>query len=436
MTTTATSNLYNKARKAQLAWSAKPLEERIATIARFRDLLVDRAEELAQLLTKEMGKPISQSRNELKAMPERIDFFLHHVTAAMKQEPLPSRGGCREEIHYEPLGVIGNISAWNYPYFVSSNIFVPALLTGNALFFKPSEYVLETGKATAELLYEAGVPKECFTLFLGGPEAGEQLLESPIDALFFTGSHKTGQAIAKKLASSLIPLQFELGGKDPVYVKAPAVAAAIADGVFYNAGQSCCAIERIYVHESFYDSFLEEFLEETSKLSLADPFLESTTLGPLTRKEQLDFLDHQVADARAKGAKLLAGGKRAEIEGNFYEPTVLTNVDHTMSIMKEESFGPIIGIQKVSSDEEAIALMNDTDYGLTASVYSDGDASELLAQLDAGTVYHNCCDRISPQLPWSGRRSSGLGSTLGDVGIRAFLQPKAWHLRVIEEDQE
>jgi acyl-CoA reductase-like NAD-dependent aldehyde dehydrogenase len=233
----------------------------------------------------------------------------------------------------------------------------------------------------------------------------------------------------------MIRLQLELGGKDPAYVRADAdarvAAQSLADGAMYNTGQSCCSVERIYVHDTLHDAFVEHFMAAVAGMKHGDPLDDSTYIGAITRAQQLDLLDAQVADAKAKGARLLSGGQRLPGPGNGYAPTVFTEVDHSMSLMRDESFGPIIGIQKVGSDEAALALMNDTRYGLTAGVYTrdESAARALLERVDAGSVYWNCCDRVSPRLPWSGCGDSGIGLTLSRAGIQAFTRPKAWHLR-------
>jgi acyl-CoA reductase-like NAD-dependent aldehyde dehydrogenase len=241
--------------------------------------------------------------------------------------------------------------------------------------------------------------------------------------------------IAQALAPKLVKLQLELGGKDPTYVRADADAKAaaesLADGAMYNTGQSCCSVERIYVHESLHDAFVEHFVATVKGFKVGDPMDAGTYIGAITRAPQLAVLEAQVADARALGATLLAGGHRLSGPGHWFAPTVFTNVNHQMALMREESFGPIIGIQKVRGDDEAVALMNDTRYGLTAGVYSKDEARarELLGRVNAGSVYWNCCDRVSPRLPWSGHGDSGIGLTLSTHGIRAFTRPKAWHLR-------
>ena len=411
------------ARAAQPVWAAVPMAQRLAVMRRFRAGLVAELDILAATLTAEMGKPISQARNEINGVLPRIDFFLEQTAAALADEQVFDAGGMREQISHIPLGVVANISAWNYPYFVGCNVIVPALLTGNAVLYKPSEFATLSGRHITRLLHAAGVPADAMQCLVGAGAVGAALLEQRIDGLFFTGSHATGQRIAQALAPRLVKLQLELGGKDPSYVRADAdplaAAQSLADGAMYNTGQSCCSVERIYVHQSVHDAFVAHFLAAVATLKAGDPMDPATNLGAITRAPQLAVLQAQVADAVAKGAVLRCGGRRRPGPGNGFEATVLTNVDHRMEIMIEESFGPVIGIQKVASDEEAIELMNDTRYGLTAGVYTKDEAAAraLLARINAGSVYWNCCDRVSPRLPWSGHGDSGLGVTLSTRGI-------------------
>jgi acyl-CoA reductase-like NAD-dependent aldehyde dehydrogenase len=424
-----------RARAAQPAWKAVPLAERKACLARFRAGIVAELDALAAVMTRETGKPIKMSRNELNGLLGRIDFFLAEVNGATDTQTVFNEGGMTEQIEHTPLGVVANISAWNYPWFVGGNVFIPALLTGNAVLYKPSEYAAMSGLAMARLLHAAGVPQDVFIPLIGGGAVGAALMEQKIDGLFFTGSHATGARIAQALGPRLVKLQLELGGKDPTYVCEDAnvknAAESLADGAMYNTGQSCCSVERIYVHEKIYDAFVTAFLETVKTFKMGDPMSEDSYIGAITRAPQLDVLDAQVADAKAKGAMLLAGGKRGAGPGNWYEPTVFSNVNHSMELMREESFGPLIGIQKVSGDDEAVKLMNDTRYGLTAGVFTPDEtrARALLAQVNAGSVYWNCCDRVSPRLPWSGYGDSGVGLTLSTYGIQTFTRPKAWHLR-------
>ena len=424
-----------RARAAQAAWAARPVAERKACIERFREGVVRDLESLAITMTRETGKPIRMSRNELNGLLGRIDFFVGMVEPVTATETVFDEGGMMERIEHVPLGVVGNISAWNYPWFVGCNVILPALLTGNAVLYKPSEYATLTGLEIARLLHEAGVPRDVFAALVGAGPVGAALLEQPIDGLFFTGSYATGARIAQAVGSRFMKLQLELGGKDPTYVcddaDPRAAAESLADGAMYNTGQSCCSVERIYVHERIHDAFVEHFVATVKAFKAGDPLADGTYIGPLTRAPQLAVLEAQVEDAVAKGANLQAGGKRVARAGNWFEPTVLTGVDHTMAVMRDESFGPIIGIQKVAGDDEALALMNDTRYGLTAGVYTrdEARAAKLLGRVNAGSVYWNCCDRVSPRLPWSGHGDSGVGVTLSTYGIQAFTRPRAWHLR-------
>jgi acyl-CoA reductase-like NAD-dependent aldehyde dehydrogenase len=426
---------YQRARSDQAAWAKAGLAQRLTCLRRFREGIMRESERLAAILTSEVGKPIKQSRNELAGLLGRIDFFLDAAESTLAPREVFSDAGMRERISHVPLGVVANISAWNYPYFVGANVFVPALAAGNAVLYKPSEFATLSGIEIGNLLHGAGVPQDVFQVIVGDGAAGTALLAQPIDGVFFTGSYATGNRIAQAVGARLIKLQLELGGKDPTYVcedvDVASATASLADGAMYNTGQSCCSVERIYVHRKVYDAFVETFVKEVQGLKIGDPTDEASYIGPLTRAAQLEVLESQVADAKAKGARLLTGGRRLDGPGNWFEPTVFSHVDHRMALMRDESFGPIIGIQKVGGDEEAVRLMNDTDYGLTAGVYTRdaARAERILDQVNAGSVYWNCCDRVSPRLPWSGVKHSGVGLTLSTYGIETFTRPKAWHLR-------
>jgi acyl-CoA reductase-like NAD-dependent aldehyde dehydrogenase len=426
---------YERARAAQPAWARMRLKQRLGAIERFRELVVGDSERLAKVLSAEVGKPIAQARNELKGVLPRIDFFLEEAAHVLRTERVSRDGGMEERISHEPLGVIANVSAWNYPWFVGSNVFVPALLAGNTVLYKPSEFAAMTGLEIARLMHAAGIPEGVFTAVIGDGKVGGALVAQPVDGIFFTGSVATGKRIAASVAGRLVKLQLELGGKDPIYVCEDAdvakAAAGIADGAFYNTGQSCCSVERIYVNQRVFAPFVEAFVGEVRGFKRGDPAADATYIGPLTRAPQVKVLEAQVKDAVKKGAKVLLGGKRIKAKGNWFEPTVLVDVDHSMAVMREESFGPIIGIMAAKDDDEAVRLMNDTSYGLTAGVYTPdrSRAERVLAQVKSGSVYWNCCDRVSPRLPWSGVGDSGIGLTLSTYGIETFTRPKAWHLR-------
>ncbi|ACU03454.1 aldehyde dehydrogenase family protein [Pedobacter heparinus] len=426
----------NLLKVGQKNWAARSLAERLRIITQFYNLLDAEKERLAAMLTSEVGKPLQQSRNEINGAGTRIKWMLDHGAKYLSDELVTDTPELKEYISYNPLGIVCNISAWNYPYLVGVNVFIPALMAGNAVLYKPSEYATLTGLEIEKLLRQAGVPDDVFKVAIGAKETGEHLLDMNFDGYFFTGSYRTGKHIYERVAPKMVPCQLELGGKDPLYVAGDvkdvaAVAVATADGAFYNNGQSCCSVERIYVHEKVYDDYLAAFVKEVESWKTGLPDEEGVYIGALTRKEQLKVLELQVKDALQYGAVLLSGGKRKGEKGNYFEPTVLTNVTNQMKVMQEESFGPIIGIMKVNDDAEALYLMQDTAYGLTASVYSDSweRAENILSQIDSGTGYWNCCDRVSAALPWSGRRHSGIGATLSHQGIRAFTRPRAWHLK-------
>ncbi len=424
---------------AQRAWQEVNLSERVKRIHRFSEILTNDREQLAAILTQEVGKPIRQSRNEINGAVTRIQWLTANAEKYLNEEWMISDKNPEEKIVYEPLGVIANISAWNYPYLVGINVFVPALLAGNAVMYKPSEMATLTGLEIDKRLKEAGIPGTAFQLAIGAGSVGEYLLQIPFDGYFFTGSYRIGKSVYEKAALKMVPCQCELGGKDPLYVADDVVdiraaAASTADGAFYNNGQSCCAVERIYVHSKIHDQYIDEFVNVVRTWKIGSPEGNDIYIGPLTRREQLVVLENQVNDAVQKGAVVLTGGKRLKHKGYYFEPTVLVNVTHGMRVMQEESFGPIIGIMRVNNDEEALKWMGDTEYGLTAAVYSGSRerAEGILKKLNVGTGYWNCCDRVSAAVPWSGRQHSGIGATLSHIGLRGFTKTKAFQLKSLD----
>lgn len=427
---------YFQAREAQVDWSTQTLDQRLEIVVKFHDLLGKYQDKLAQTLTQEMGKPITQSQGEIIGARHRIQYFLENSLQYLSDEVVLKEEGWEEVISYEPLGVIANISAWNYPYLVGVNVFVPALIAGNAVLYKPSEHATLTGIEIQKLWSLSGLPEGLFQTVVGAGGAGKALLALPLQGYFFTGSYATGRSIYEQVAPKMVPCQMELGGKDPLYVTAKnsnlrQVAAAAVEGAFYNNGQSCCAVERIYVHEKVYHDFINFFVKEVMLLKMGDPMNEEVFMGPLARKEQVAYLQDQVQDAKNKGGKVLSGGKPETRQGYYFQPTVVIDTNHEMKLMKEETFGPLIGIQSVQDDDEAVSLMCDSEYGLTAAVFTEdeGQARSILQQMPTGTVYWNCADRVSARLPWSGRGHSGFGTTLSHLGIRAFTKPKGYHLR-------
>jgi acyl-CoA reductase-like NAD-dependent aldehyde dehydrogenase len=427
---------YQDLKRGQVEWGQIHISERLDCLSRFKNLLIENIDRLALLLTREVGKPLPQSIGEINGAIDRIDYFLTHSENVLKERIVNSQEGLIEKVSFEPLGVVANISAWNYPYLIGVNVFIPALISGNSVLYKPSECSVLTGLAIEELLVKAGIPRTSFRCIKGASTIGKELLKLPINGCFFTGSTHTGQYIYEQMAKKMVPCQMELGGKDPMYVSShntdiTYLAKAAVEGSFYNNGQSCCAVERIYVHQSIATVFIEAFVKELSTLIQGNPETEGVFFGPVTRKEQLQVLEDQISDAVGKGAKILFGGQEVTGSGYYFQPTVLLNVSHKMKIMKEESFGPIIGIQEVKDTQEALSLMNDTIYGLTASIYTESflEFESMASSLNSGTVYHNCCDRVSASLPWSGRKKSGIGCTLSEEGIKAFVQPKSWQIK-------
>ena len=410
-----------RARAAQPAWAARDYEARADVLRAFRDLLAAEAEDCAQLTTQEMGKPIRQARAEVTAVLERVDWNIAHVGAVIAPRTVTT-GDPAERVTFEPVGVVAHISAWNYPYFVGLNTIVPALLTGNAVLYKPSEHATLTGLRLVDLFHRAGVPVDVVHAVVGAGPTGAALVESDIDMVCFTGSHGTGQRVARAAADKLIRVQLELGGKDAAYVcddvDIEGVAIDVAEGAFYNAGQSCSATERVYVHGDIWDRFVDVFTEVVQGYTIGAPTDDTTDLGPLARRAQLDTLAAQIADAAQRGARVLVGGHRVDRPGNWFEPTVVADVDDTMALMRDESFGPVIGLARVASDDEAIARMDDTEFGLGASVFTrdQARAERILARLDVGNAYWNTADRSCVRLPWAGRRHSGTRRV--DVGVR------------------
>jgi acyl-CoA reductase-like NAD-dependent aldehyde dehydrogenase/uncharacterized protein YceH (UPF0502 family) len=423
-----------RARAAQAAWAARSLAERGAQLRAFRDLLEREAEECAQLTTSEVGKPIRQSRNEVRAVLERIDWNIAHAGEVIAPRTVTSTGGLEERITYEPVGVVAHVSAWNYPYFVALNSIVPALLVGNAVCYKPSEHATLTGLRIVDLMHRSGVPVDVVHAIVGAGATGAALVDADVDMVCFTGSYATGQRVARSLADRLVRVQLELGGKDAAYVcddvDVEEAALAVAEGAFYNGGQSCSATERVYVHEAIADAFVATLVDVVRAYRVGDPADDATDVGPLARAEQLDVLDAQLADAVQRGAKVLCGGDRIDRPGNWFEPTVVVDVPDVATLMTQESFGPVIGVARVANDNEAIGRMNDTEFGLGASVFThDRDRAEVvLARLDVGNAYWNAADRSCVRLPWAGRRHSGLGTSMSESGVRTFVKEKAWHL--------
>ena len=429
------ATMFRSLQAEQPAWASLPVSKRLEAITAFSDLLGRHVDELATLLTREMGKPISQARAEIHGARNRILFFLEASEQWLDDEYLHEEGGTTEMVGWEPLGVVGYISTWNYPYLLATNVIVPALIAGNAVLYKPAPQVTGSAARMVDLLHEAGIPRQVLYMATGGAATGKVVTGLPLDACFFAGNHATGQDVYQQTARHLTPCHLDLSGKDPVYVTADvedveAAALAVLTGAFYNAGQSASAVKRIYVHREVYEEFVRHLVRETKRLRMGDPQEEGIYVGPLAQRQQVDLLEQQVREALQKGAKRLTGGEPWTGKGYFFAPTILTEVNPGMRVMQEESFGPLVGVQEVLNDETALRLMQESPFGLTAAIFSDhwAPVEPLMRRLKVGTVYWNCCDRVQPTLPWSGRKQSGQGVTLSYLGIRAFVRPKAYHL--------
>lgn len=425
------------AARAAERWRRVPIAERRAQVALGLERFEAAGEEIARDVSRQMGKPIVEARREVATFLDRARWALDAAEAALAPEVLPERAGFLRRIERAPLGVVLDIAAWNYPLLVPVNVVVPALLAGNTVLLKHSERTPRSGAAIARAFADLAVADLLTDVVVPPPDTARLIRDPRVAHVAFTGSVATGRRVVAEAAQRLIDVGLELGGKDAAYVGADAdiafAAENVVDGACYNAGQSCCAVERVYVHASLHDDFLARARSVLEAYRLGDPQDESTTLGPLAMRSSLDFLERQVDEAVRRGATLLLGGKRvAGTSGNFFPPTLLAGVPNDCSLMQDESFAPIVAVAAVRDDDDALARMNDSRFGLTASVWTrDRERAERFAkELQVGTVFQNRCDFIDPALPWSGWRDSGKGSTVSSEGFRHLTRPKAIHFRV------
>src|SRR3954471_15332000 len=402
---------------------------------------VAHADTLGEELTRQMGRPIAHSPNEIRrGFHERVSYLTGIAPQALEDISLEQESGFERFIRREPLGTVFVIAPWNYPWLTSVNAIVPALLAGNSVVLKMAQQTPLVAERYSDAFRAAGLPAGVFQfLHLDHEQTARVIADPRIAFVAFTGSVSGGHAVQRAAAGRFIGLGLELGGKDPAYVRPDAALEAtvenLVDGAFFNAGQSCCAVERIYVHEKLYKPFVEGFVDLARAYRLGNPLDPKTTLGPMVRAEAAESVRAQIRDAYVKRAKPLLDPKRfpADRDGTPYlAPQVLIDVDHGMALMTEETFGPAIGIQRVASDEEAVALMNDSRYGLTASIWTtDRDAALRIGdQVDTGTWFMNRCDYLDPALAWTGVKDSGRGCTLSRLGLEAFTRPKSFHLRL------
>src|SRR6266446_3489004 len=427
-----------RARAAQVAWAQIGARRRIAVLREFQRRLHGKKSEIAEAITREAGKPVAEAlTTEVLVVLDAARFLIDNAHRLLRDEPVPHGGLAtklkRGRLVREPYGVVGIISPWNYPVSIPATETLAALVAGNAVVLKPSEFTSLVALELASLLYGAGVPQDVFQVVVGDGATGAALIHSPIDKLVFTGSVATGKRIAAGAAERLLPVVLELGGKDPMLVLDDAdvdvASSAAVWGAFVNAGQTCLSVERCYVHRSLYESFLKACVEKTKKLRVGHGLDRDTDVGPMIHERQLRIVESHIEDAVARGARVLAGGSRLpEIGPNFYQPTVLADVTHEMRIRVEETFGPVLPVMAFDSDDEAVRLANDSEFGLAASVFTrDGARGERLARrIQAGTVMVNdaiSCFGIS-EAPHGGIKSSGVGRTHGRFGLQEMVRIK------------
>ena len=434
---TAIHAAVTAARQAQPGWAATSIAERAHSCRLALDALAAMQNEIIPEIAWQMGRP-TRYGGENGGVQERGQYMIDIAEEALKPYVPAQKDGFRRYVKHVPLGVVMVIAPWNYPYLTAVNTIIPALMAGNTVLLKHATQTLLTGERFAQAFEKAGIPKGVFQNIVLDHTSTEKLLASgSIDHVNFTGSVGGGRAIEKAASGTFMSLGLELGGKDPAYVLPDVnldhAVANLVDGAFFNSGQCCCGIERIYVHEAVYDRFVDGFIDLTKQYVVGNPLDSATTLGPMAQARFADLIREQKAEALRKGAKAHVNMKvESDITGSPYiAPEVLTHVDHQMSVMREESFGPIVGIMKVRNDEEALALMNDSIYGLTASLWtSDTDhAASLGDRIETGTVFMNRCDYLDPALVWTGVKDTGKGAALSPIGYGNLTRPKSFHLR-------
>jgi acyl-CoA reductase-like NAD-dependent aldehyde dehydrogenase len=435
----ALSRILDDARRAARELARLSVEERVALCDRALAKLEARTEEVAADITRQMGKPLSQARGEVGGMASRWRHMQSIAKESLSDIVLPPKEGFERRIAKEPLGVVLDLPAWNYPLLTAVNAIIPAVLAGNAVVIKHSPRTPLCGEHFARAFAEAGAPTGAVAAVFFDYERTERLVgDTRIDHVLFTGSVHGGHRIQAAARERFLHVGLELGGNDPAYAAADCdlekTVENIVDGAIYNAGQSCCAVERVYVHASIYDRFVAAAEPLVRAYVIGDPNDPKITLGPVAQPWHPKELEAFVADAVNKGAKLVAGGKSVSAggKGRFFEATMLTDVSQEAELMQKESFGPILAIAKVDSDEEALAKMNASRLGLTASVWTRdrARADRMARALEFGTVYMNRCDALDPALPWTGVKDSGRGVTLSALGFDALTRPKAIHFRL------
>ncbi len=427
------------ARAAQKGWAARPLAERIALAKAGVAKLNANAETIVEELAWQMGRP-TRFGGEFGGVNARTEYMSEIAAVTLAPQTIEDSDKFRRYLAREALGVVFIVAPWNYPYLTTINTLVPALIAGNTVVLKHASQTMLVGERLADAFYAAGIPADVFQNVVLDHATTEHLIANrAFNFVNFTGSVGGGQAIERAAAGTFTPLGLELGGKDPGYVRADANLDAavdtLMDGAMFNAGQCCCGIERIYVHESLYDAFVEKAVAWVKTLKLGNPFDADSTLGPMANKRFAAVVRGQIAEAVAQGAKALIDPALfpADDGGAYLAPQVLVNVDHSMRVMMEESFGPVVGIMKVKDDAEALKLMNDSPYGLTASIWTEDydTAAALGAQIETGTIFMNRADYLDPALCWTGCKDTGRGGSLSYLGFHSVTRPKSYHLKKV-----
>ncbi len=426
--------------KAQIQWKDLPVSERISYINKFIEAYESDEERISEELTKQMGRPISYSPFEVRGTIERARGMVVLAESSLADILVEEKDGFNRYIKREPLGIVLVVPAWNYPSLIAINSIVPALLAGNAVILRHSAQTPLVAERFYDAFEKAGLPEGLFQyLHLSHEDTAYTIMDQRISFVAFTGSVNGGYEIQKVAAKRFIGVGLELGGKDPAYVRSDVdlnyAVENLVDGAFFNSGQSCCGIERIYVHESVYDKFVEGFVELTKKYKLGNPLDPKTTLGPVAKRSGADLVRKQISDAVKAGARALIDESlfpNANKDTNYLAPQVLVDVDHSMDVMYEESFGPVVGIMKVKDDEEALKLMNDSPFGLTASIWTEDqdEAVKIGNNVNTGTWFMNRCDYLDPNLAWVGVKDSGRGCSLSKVGFDHLTRPKSYHLKI------
>ena len=429
------------ARQAQIAWKHTSLAERAELCGNAVDAMLSMRDEIVTELAWQMGRPVRYGAGELRGFEERARHMISIAEAALTDTHPGDDGNIVRYIRRAPLGVVFTIAPWNFPYLTTVNSVIPALMAGNTVILKHAESTLLIAERFQKAFDMAGLPGGVFQhLVLDHQQAADIISGGQVDMVCFTGSVPAGQAMEAAAVGQFIGLGLELGGKDPAYVRSDCnlefAVENLVDGAFFNSGQSCCGIERIYVHEDVYDKFVAGFVALTRTYVLGNPLDAATTMGPVIKPSAADFVREQIRQAVAAGATAHIDPLEFALDspGTAYlAPQVLTNVDHTMSVMIDESFGPVVGIMKVTSDAQAIDLMNDSEFGLTASIWTQdvAAAAEIGDAIETGTVFMNRCDYLDPSLAWTGVKNTGRGCTLSSFGYDALTRPKSFHLRSI-----